>query len=101
MKFEADVKTALEFSRPESVEMLTAAASVRAPPKTWTVSKPFSVSNSENCENSNKPRYFLHTNKNGYRFVIRLMISQMLTIYVMFIFHIRKSLIRKQFFHPY
>ena len=39
----------MELSLPESVAMLKAAVSVRAPPSTCTVSKPFSVSNSENC----------------------------------------------------
>lgn len=34
IKFEAEVKTALELSLPEMVAMLTAAASVRAPPNT-------------------------------------------------------------------
>jgi hypothetical protein len=49
MKLEAETKVFSVRSRaPERVAMLTAVSSVRPPPRIWTVSKCFSVSNSEN-----------------------------------------------------
>lgn len=59
MKLDADVKTADEFSLPEIVATLTAAVSVLAPPNTWTVSNPFSVSNSENWNNRKNLNYLV------------------------------------------
>ena len=53
MKLEALVNVVVSMSSrlPERVAMLTAVSSVRPPPKIWTVSKTFSVSNLENCKN--------------------------------------------------
>jgi hypothetical protein len=39
---------------PDKVAILTAVSSVRPPPKIWTVSKCFSVSNSENYAGKKK-----------------------------------------------
>ena len=51
MKFDAEVKLSPLRSavmEPESVARLVAASSVRPPPRIWTVSNTFSVSNREN-----------------------------------------------------